>query len=139
MPGGRNILRAFCFCAVCLERKYKMEIEKLISIINSCADCTDEGAKPRDYSGRGMYGKKNCLGVVVDMDYNGGYLSFVANLSLDVVLNLMEEFDDEGELLEAEEIWDAIHEVKKMLSNIKVDNMGRDYIVYFPDIPFIKS
>lgn len=115
-----------------------MKTEQLISIINSCADCPDEGATPREYIGRGMR-EVGCLGVVIDFDYNGGYLSFIAKLSLDVVLYLMEEVDDEGELLEVEKVWDAIHEIKKMLSNIKVDSMGNGSIVYFPDIPFIKS
>jgi hypothetical protein len=74
-----------------------------------------EGQDIRSYSGRGMNGRE-CLGVVVP-DIN----SF---LKVVLVATLDEDFDKSL----GQDIIDAI-------DNMKEDSMGRDTIVYFPDIP----
>lgn len=114
-----------------------METEKIIRVIIDCIDCCDnDGTKARSYSGRGMIDEE-CLGVDIDgEDYDGGYLGFAIQLPIAVAKYLMEKVDEEGELYSTEEVYDALTEVRNMLSNVKVDSLGMGYIVYFPDIPF---
>lgn len=67
------------------------------------------GLRPRSYSGRGMYGE-TCLGVTVNNPVN-------------VAFELGRLFDDE-------------FGPDKPSPRVAWDSMGRDYILYFPSVPF---
>ena len=69
---------------------------------------------PRSYSGRGMYGK-TCLGVVVENQ--NSFISLI-----------MENIDDEN-----------LEDIADKFLGMKIDNIGRDYIIYFPNIEYVAS
>lgn len=70
----------------------------------------DLGYETRSYSGRGMYGRE-CLGVTVEEP-----VSFALEL---------------GEAIGADD-----ERSFGRLPAVRWDSMGRDYIVYFPNVPY---
>ena len=74
----------------------------------------DMGYETRSYSGRGMYGDE-CLGVTVEDP-----VVFALELGQEIGSN--EEYDNFGKF--------------NNLPRVSWDSMGRDYIVYFPRVPF---
>lgn len=77
--------------------------------------------KAREYSGRGMYGKR-CLGIEFD---SGSELKVVAQ----IVRSFVEFMGDETDV-DALEVCDLLDE----LSNYSTDSMGRGTIMYWPSI-----
>lgn len=82
------------------------ELLDVISIV------TDEENVVTDYSGRGMYGER-CLGIVTPN-------------SMELIASILEEinFQKDSKSL--------IDEFSQMIRNCKIDNMGYNYILYFP-------
>lgn len=82
------------------------ELLDVISIV------TDEENIVTDYSGRGMYGEQ-CLGIVTSN-------------SMELIASILEEinFQKDSKSL--------IDEFSQMIRNCKIDNMGYNYILYFP-------
>jgi len=72
--------------------------------------------EPYSYSGRGMFGK-SCVGVTVT-----NTTKFIFELGLKIGSKHEEE---------------NYEELKEGFENIRTDNMGLDYVVYFPDIDWI--
>ena len=78
----------------------------------------------RSYSGRGMYGR-SCLGV--DLDRGDSTLSCIAHL--------LDHIAEEGH-----ENWqDELEEFATAIRDSRSDSMGLGTILYFPDIPYIRS
>lgn len=78
-------------------------------------------AEPRAYSGRAMYGQR-CLAIVTD-------------------INVGEVF---GRVLETMTEQKIIHEdphqcnvIAEAFRGMRTDSMGRDIVIYFPDIQFV--
>lgn len=90
--------------------------KKIVEILESRFDCDDENFRLRDnYSGRGMYGK-SCYGIT------GHSLGNIYGTLAECIVELMEENG-----------MDTCTEVFiDLIKNSCLDNMGRDYIVYFP-------
>lgn len=84
-----------------------MENEAILRIIEGA------GYTARSYSGRGMYGR-SCLGVV-------------ASNVLEMFADMLNEVDTSAEE-------DEISLVGDMMRNAVTDSMGRDTIVYWPNI-----
>lgn len=89
----------------------------------------------REYSGRGMYGKK-CLGIT------GSTRECMRAIS-DAVTSLMQEsFDaaidatEDSEVDSAHEINDENMDIVSQLLNYDKDSMGLDVIIYWPRIEF---
>lgn len=82
------------------------ELLDVISIV------TDEENIIADYSGRGMYGEQ-CFGIVTSN-------------SMELIASILEEinFQKDSKSL--------IDEFSQMIRNCKIDNMGYNYILYFP-------
>lgn len=92
----------------------------------------------RDYSGRGMYGKR-CLAITGS---NGECQRAIA----DVVASLMQEvFDaamdavDDTEVDQAHDLNDETQELVCKLLNNRSDSMGLDVVMYWPDIEYVPS
>ena len=79
-------------------------------LINMTMFFEDMDFKPRSYSGRNMYGRE-CFGVVIPRDTN------MLKLGFDLAKTLLED--------ESFDIDDL---------DYKTDSMGKDTIIYFPDI-----
>ncbi len=79
----------------------------------------------RSYSGRGMYGKQ-CLGIETDNPLQ---------LLIDMISFLVDylEAEHEEEQSGIEDLRDVLED---HLRNPRMDNMGRGYIVYWPDFPY---
>ena len=75
--------------------------------------CEAAGYKTRSYSGRGMYGKR-CLAVV---------FKSTGALMADILMAM--DLCDEDR-----------HEVAQSFRRAHEDSMGRDSVIYFPEIPF---
>jgi hypothetical protein len=73
----------------------------------------------RAYSGRGMFGKQ-CVGITVASNQIG---STIFNIGLKI-----------GEYEEGDVTDCSLEEFVQCFKNVKWDNMGLDYIIYFPDI-----
>lgn len=82
------------------------ELLDVISIV------TDEENIITDYSGRGMYGEK-CLGIVTPNQ-------------MELIGYMLEEINDR------EDSKELINEFSQMIRNCRIDNMGYNYILYFP-------
>ena len=77
----------------------------------------------RSYSGRNMYGEK-CLSFVTSKPYSD-------------LISIGEEI---GELNEAErERGSGRALIEENYMNVKMDNMGLDFVLYWPEIPFVDS
>lgn len=85
-----------------------MELKEIIQLFEAA------GYEPRSYSGRGMFGQK-CLGVSCDSE---------VRLIIDFVRELCATTDDQAE----------INDVLDMISDVKTDSLGRQTIIYWPDI-----
>jgi hypothetical protein len=99
-----------------------MTKEEIIKLIN---DVVSSEGNAREYSGRCMYGKK-CLGVTCEKP-----LETLSTIIFNVIDGCVGgcDFTDIG--------WDDVGSAQKIMENVKFDNLGRDYILYFPDIPYI--
>jgi hypothetical protein len=75
-----------------------------------------EGFEVSSYRGRGCW--KNCFAVSISSDPINGFASLVQLLA------------DRSENLK------KFTDMLSLLYNIKYDNMGRNYILYWPDIEF---
>lgn len=99
-----------------------MKADRLIELIE------DAGHEPQSYSGRCMYGRR-CVGVTVGPD---AMLGLGAALAASAVGGLDYERED------AEALYDAVDreatQVERLMRDARWDNMGRDYIVYWPDV-----
>lgn len=73
--------------------------------------CKENGLETTDYSGRYMYGSR-CYGVVVGSEYE--YKEMITDYN-------------EGNL--------TSKEIKDLL-NYKIDNMGNDKIIYYPNLVY---
>ena len=87
-----------------------MDYESAIIFAQTLIDCEYD---IESYSGRGMFGK-TCIGVRVSD------ISDIFNIGINLALHIE---DNHRELLED--------------LDVKFDNMGRGYIVYFPDVPYV--
>jgi hypothetical protein len=72
----------------------------------------------RSYSGRGMYGK-TCLGIT-------------AHRVNDAFADLLTACDNVG----TDDLPDVIAMLAEALRGAQTDSMGRDMILYFPDVPW---
>ena len=86
--------------------KYSQEEFTLI-----CDAIRNAGLEPRDYSGRGMYGKE-CLGFTTDNE-----IADCVNIALTLA---------PGDVIDA----------AALFNNSRTDSMGRSTIVYFPSVPW---
>jgi hypothetical protein len=91
-----------------------MEFKELCELIE------DAGYTPRSYSGRGMYGRY-CLGVVIEHSNPSKVLT-------ELILSLCIFAGTEADQLE------RVQWVCQNLDDMRSDSMGRDMIVYWPDI-----
>ena len=80
------------------------------------------GIETRSYSGRAMYGK-SCLGVELANSQQSIGAFFAS------VLTGLQEFGLENDK-------DGLEELAKSFRNMRMDQLGRGTIVYFPDIRF---
>ena len=94
-----------------------METRKLQTLLE------DAGYETQSYSGRGMYGK-SCLGVVTERPFR-----MIADCT-DVLA------DDLDGCLAEDAIHDELVALGEALRGARQDNMGRDIIVYFPDVEY---
>lgn len=79
----------------------------------------DLGFETRSYSGRGMFGQE-CLAITV-----GDPLIAIQEIAYETGAAATRQEED-GE----EEV--------KMPTNIKMDSMGYEYVVYWPGVPFLQ-
>lgn len=73
------------------------------------------------YSGRGMFGEK-CLAVTEDSNHN-----FFSKI-----------FEGLAEL-ENEELKEAVEGLASLMNGMRIDDMGRGYVFYFPSVPPAES
>lgn len=78
----------------------------------------DADYQVRSYSGRGMYGRE-CLGVMIEQ------YSSLGNLFADLIETASSGSDS-----------DELQTVADSIRDFKQDSLGRDTIVYFPNIPW---
>jgi hypothetical protein len=81
-----------------------------------------------NYSGRSMYGD-TCLGFVVDS--KGDCNSLLVNITHQITSQFTDGQMDDDRMVDS-----PIMDLMQYLSNAKIDNMGRGFIVYFPQIKF---
>ena len=108
------------------------QIQLLREIVDNC---NDTGAEPRCYSGRGMYGAE-CLGVVGEDDECDKLLSSIITALIDDVYQMSIDADDTEESLQnARKTMDnAQCIVSALIRGQRRDTMGKQIVVYFPDI-----
>lgn len=85
-------------------------MSRIASLIENFCDATDDCRFHADYSGRGMFGRE-CVGIDID------------SLRLSVLIELTEFLISSG-----------IENVSDILGKVCYDNMGKGYILYFPNI-----
>ena len=91
----------------------------------------NETIEVRSYSGRGMYGD-NCLGIVGGLDDCFGA---IRECILDTITQIDEAHHHEQDGFGSRVI-NARRTVENLLSDIRWDSMGLQYVVYFPDIGY---
>ena len=84
---------------------------------------TDHADRVRSYSGRGMFGKE-CLGVTTHSQSE-----LVADVMSAIIDHVMDEPDGDRDAGDAAEAF----------RNMRTDSMGRDTIVYFPNVCHVKD
>ena len=84
----------------------------------------DAGYECREYSGRGMYGKK-CLGVLIPV---------IGIFIHDVVWQTSKVCIGDGTEDEAR---NYMFDVANALGTMQLDNLGHDQIAYFPSVQFV--
>lgn len=76
---------------------------------------------PRSYSGRHMNGR-TCVAVVVDCN--------ICEFFADVLGHVCQELRDDN-ITD-----DDVDSIVAQVSHMQQDNMGRDTVIYFPDVPY---
>ena len=86
------------------------------------------GIEPISYSGRGMYGKQ-CIGIVASLR------NFQKHLT-EIIKQCLEDFADasHNEDIIGQKEQSKIYELIDELFNYSTDNMGLDYVYYWPSI-----
>jgi hypothetical protein len=85
----------------------------------------ESAPKLQSYSGRGMFGRK-CLGLVVSSMAEMNRIIFDLGYSVGVELG---ENDENG----------FVEKVSVAVQNMQSDNMGMDFIYYFPTVEFVEN
>lgn len=92
----------------------------------------------RPYSGRAMYGKQ-CLGVRLDNDdklleLGAAIAETVMQQAYDIAI---EDSFEKEEIIHLENFQPRIDpEILKQIKNAKLDNLGKGYILYFPNVEY---
>ncbi len=90
------------------------------------------GIECQSYSGRAMYGD-SCLGIRLnDAAGFGNFLCKIAQYMYDLGSDSWDEIN--GRYPEVEQ---NAKEVAVALRNFRMDDLGRDSIIYFPGVPFV--
>lgn len=85
-------------------------MSRIASLIEDFCNTTDDCRFRADYSGRGMFGRQ-CVGIDID------------SLRLSVLIELTEFL-----------IANGMSDVASVLGRVCYDNMGMNYILYFPNV-----
>lgn len=82
------------------------------------------------YSGRAMFGRQ-CLGIVVPADER---LLFTATLLQHLVLGYVSNLMHNPEFSEDELTADMEELMGRFKDDLRMDNLGNDFVIYFPSI-----
>ena len=86
--------------------------KKVISLMEDFCNTGDDIIFIKDYSGKYMYRRK-CVGIICN-----NYLDVLVKLCAYLAIFGVEDFEE-------------------YLCGVKLDNMGLDYIIYFPKLKYI--
>jgi hypothetical protein len=109
----------------------------LAELIREAADCTDELFFRKNYSGRGMFGRK-CVALTGDLRDIQKAIGEVHKSLVDHLFDAMEElFDLEMNSEEQEQMYATRNEVLSAIETLarwKIDSMGLSQVVYWENI-----
>jgi hypothetical protein len=105
--------------------------------IGNISDFRGEPLTPNSYSGRFMYGK-TCFSISGNEDECASWVSGVITSLIDIVFNEAMDCDDNEDCLRKSHQFknDAKEIVETLIKEQKRDNMGRNIVLYWPDIPW---
>lgn len=92
----------------------------------------------REYSGRGMYGKK-CMAVTGSIDACQRVIAEVLKAAADEAITIAHDADDDNAYQASLTTTSDLMSMIDSLVTFSWDNMGLDYVVYWPDIEWVED